>query len=52
MSAFRHVLGRRQSKYQTVIAWLELRIKHFEGEDPKTIHRMRRLTRGDVLSVI
>jgi hypothetical protein len=48
MSAFWHVLGRRQSKYGTVIAWLDTRRKWIERKDSKIIDRMRRMIRDDV----
>jgi hypothetical protein len=47
MSAFRHVLGKKQSKYEAVIAWLDMRSRWIAGKDPKMTDQMMRLTRGD-----
>lgn len=47
MSAFRYVLVRKQSKYETVIAWLDTRSRWIEVKDPKMTEQMRRLTGGD-----
>jgi hypothetical protein len=48
MTAFRHVLGKKQSRYGTVILWLDTRRKGIEGKDSKMMDRMRKIIRADM----
>lgn len=40
LNAFRNVLGRRQSKYGKVIAWLDERLLHFTAKEGDSFSRM------------
>jgi hypothetical protein len=50
MSAFRHVLGRRQTRYNDVIEWLEARLKCVGAKDVKILNPIIGLVKREGLS--
>jgi hypothetical protein len=48
VSAFHHVLERRQSRYGSVLAWLDSRRKWTEAKNAKLMEGMKRTIRDEM----
>ena len=51
ITAFNHVLSRRQSRYRDVLAWLDTRANGIERKDSKLIDQMRKMLRANIPQV-